>query len=83
MKGFMLQPRYIPAPTPTATQLAEQALLINIDALHQAERELTDADVAAKTEIRRLLNEREHKRARFMSLQAENAELKKSLGVCR
>jgi hypothetical protein len=79
----MLIETILPRYQPTATQQLEMRLVANTRELHAAEADLTQSDVAAKTEIRRLLNEREHKRAKFMSLQAENAELKKSLGVCR
>ena len=81
--SFDLLPRYIPAPTPTLTQLAEQALVANTIELHQAAAELTLADETAKQGIRNLLNAREHARVKFMNLQATNASLKQSLGRCK
>jgi hypothetical protein len=73
----------IPRQSPSHTQVTEQRLVENTKELGEAVCALTVASEFLKSEISRLLLDREHKRARFADLQAENARLKQALGMCK
>ena len=68
-------PRYQATPL----EALEMRLVQNTRELHAAEQALKVASELVKSEIRRLLFDREHCRVAFATLCAEHAELKKQL----